>query len=41
MDIQKKNTMYYGTGIEFIEEIDKFGMIGPRHRNEQYISISV
>lgn len=41
MDIQKKNTIYYGTSIEFIEEIDKIGMIGPRHRNEQYISVTI
>ncbi len=41
MNIHKKDTIYYGTGIEFIEEIDKFGVTRPRHRNEQYISVTV
>lgn len=36
-----KGTIYYGTDIKYIEDIDKNGMDKPRLRNEQYISVSI
>lgn len=36
-----KGTIYYGTDIKYIEDIDKNGMSKPRLRNEQYISVSI
>ncbi len=41
MNMNKKDTIYFRTSIEFIEEIDKFGVTRPRHRNEQYISVTL
>lgn len=37
----KLGTIYYGTDIQYLEEIDYYGMDKPRFRKEQYISISI
>lgn len=39
--INDRGTIYYGTSIEHLEDIDKNGLSKPRHRQEQYISVSV
>lgn len=39
--MNEKGTIYYGTAIEYLEEIDQNGILKPRHRHEQYISVSI
>lgn len=39
--VNEKGTIYYGTSIEHIKELDKKGLDKPRERNEQYISVSI
>lgn len=33
--------IYYGTDYQYILDLDKMGLQSPRHRNEQYISVSI
>jgi len=40
-DPNKKGSIYYGTDNKYINELDQFGLTSPRHRDEQYISISI
>jgi len=40
-DPNKKGTIYYGTDYQYIYELDKLGLKSPRHRDEQFISISI
>lgn len=39
--MNEKDTIYYGTAIEHLEEIDQNVILKPRHRHEQYISVSI
>jgi len=41
MNINAENTIYYGTSIEYIYELDSIGMTKPRYRNEQHISVCI
>lgn len=34
-------TIYYGTDLKYINDIDKNGLLKPRIRHEQYISVSI
>lgn len=36
-----KGTIYYGTDIKYISDLDKNGLLKPRIRHEQYISVSI
>jgi len=40
-DPNKKGVIYYGTDYQYIYDLDKFGLKSPRHRNEQFISVSI
>lgn len=40
-NLDKLGTIYYGTDIQYLEEIDYYGMDKPKFRKEQYISISI
>jgi hypothetical protein len=40
-DPNKKGIIYYGTDYQYIYELDKSGLKTPRHRNEQFISVSI
>jgi len=40
-DPNKKGTIYYGTEYKYIIDLDRSGLESPRHRDEQYISISI
>jgi len=40
-DPNKKGVIYYGTDYQYIYELDKFGLKSPRHKNEQFISVSI
>jgi len=40
-DPNKKGTIYYGTDYKYIYELDKLGLKSPRHRDEQFISVSI
>jgi len=37
----KKDMIYYGTDYQYIYDLDKFGLKSPRHRDEQFISVSI
>ena len=39
--INSKGTIYYGTSISYIEDLDKNGLSKPRERHEQFISVSI
>ncbi|QUI23111.1 hypothetical protein HZI73_12800 [Vallitalea pronyensis] len=41
MHVNDRGTIYYGTDIKYIEELDKEGLTKPRCRDEQYISVSI
>jgi len=41
IDPNKKSVIYYGTDYQYIYDLDKFGLKFPRHRNEQFISVSI
>jgi len=40
-DPNKKGTIYYGTDYQYIYDLDKSGLKSPRHRYEQFISVSI
>ena len=40
-DPNRKDIIYYGTDYQYIYDLDKFGLQAPRHRNEQFISVSI
>jgi len=40
-DPDKKGTIYYGTEYQYIYDLDKSGLKSPRHRDEQFISVSI
>jgi len=40
-DPNKKGLIYYGTDYQYIEDLDKNGLKSPRHKDEQFISISI
>ena len=40
-DPNKKGVIYYGTDYQYIHDLDKLGLKSPRHRDEQFISISI
>jgi len=40
-DPNKKGIIYYGTDYQYIYELDKFGLKSPRHKDEQFISVSI
>jgi len=37
----RNGTIYYGTDYQYIYDLDKFGLKSPRHRDEQFISVSI
>jgi len=37
----EEGIIYYGTGFEYLNDIDKNGLTKPRKRDEQYISVSI
>jgi hypothetical protein len=37
----KKGLIYYGTDYQYINDLDQFGLKSPRHRDEQFISVSI
>jgi hypothetical protein len=41
IDPNKKSTIYYGTDYQYIYDLDKEGLKSPRHRDEQFISVSI
>ncbi|MCT4687008.1 hypothetical protein [Vallitalea sp.] len=41
MNVNDKGIIYYGTDIKYIEELDKVGLMKPRKRDEQFISVSI
>lgn len=41
MNVNEKGTIYYGTNIEHIIELDQVGLFKPRLKHEQFISVSV
>ena len=40
-DPNAKGVIYYGTDYKYINDLDQFGLKSPRHRDEQFISISI
>jgi len=40
-DPNKKGIVYYGTDYQYINDLDKLGLKSPRHRDEQFISVSI
>jgi len=40
-DPNKKGVIYYGTDYQYIYDFDKSGLKSPRHRDEQFISVSI
>jgi hypothetical protein len=40
-DPNQKGTIYYGTDYQYIYDLDKSGLKSPRHRDEQFISVSI
>jgi hypothetical protein len=40
-DPNQKGAIYYGTDYQYIYDLDKLGLKSPRHRDEQFISISI
>ena len=40
-DPNAQGLIYYGTDYQYINDLDKFGLTSPRHRDEQFISVSI
>jgi len=40
-DPNGKGVIYYGTDYQYIYDLDKSGLKSPRHRDEQFISVSI
>jgi len=40
-DPNEKGIIYYGTDYQYIYDLDKSGLKSPRHRDEQFISVSI
>jgi len=40
-DPNEKGIIYYGTDYQYIFDLDKSGLKSPRHRDEQFISVSI
>jgi len=41
LDPNTKGLIYYGTDYKYINDLDQFGLKSPRHRDEQFISVSI
>jgi len=41
IDPNEKGIIYYGTDYQYIYDLDKSGLKSPRHRDEQFISVSI
>jgi len=41
MNVNEAGTIYYGTDIKYIKELDKKGISKPRHRQEEFLSVSI
>jgi len=40
-DPNRKGIIYYGTDYQYTYDLDKSGLKSPRHRDEQFISVSI
>lgn len=41
MNVNQPGIIYYGTNIKHLTDIDQNGLYKPRHRKEQFISVSI